>query len=142
MNRIYHTWDKWECYPAGFYNQRHPIADTSNQVAERQYADFLKNSVDFEAALIRVLKEWKNSCEHYLSNENMNRIAWLGQASACIAKKLPSCFRGGFNMLTEAEKETANLLALKYLNLWLVANGGEEIASLEDAQSKTVANLY
>jgi len=22
MTRIYHTWDKWECYPAGFYDNK------------------------------------------------------------------------------------------------------------------------
>ena len=30
-----------------------------------------------------VIVEWVNSCEHYLSNFAMNRIAWVGQAAMC-----------------------------------------------------------
>ena len=83
MNRIYHTWDKWECYPAGFYDEKPKFKATKEEL-ELMYADFLRNSTRFKAAAMRVIGEWKNSCEHYLSNENMNRIAWIGQASACI----------------------------------------------------------
>jgi hypothetical protein len=140
MNRIYHTWEKWECYPAGLYEDRPPdgisVAD-----APQRYAEFLRDTPRFEAALHRVITEWPNSCEHYLSNENMNRIAWLGQASACIALRLPSMFRGGFHRLTEAEQRTANETALKYLNQWLASRGEAEL-SMDEAQSKTLPNLY
>lgn len=140
MNRIYHTWDRWECYPAGFYEERAP-SGMSKDEAERAYADFLRDDDRFRGALARVLSEWPNSCEHYLSNENMNRIAWLGQASACIATGLPSCFRGGFNRLTTAEQERANATALDALNTWLLARG-EPTVTIDGAASRTVANLY
>lgn len=138
MKRIYHTWEKWECYPAGFYNDHAPpgVADP-----RRAYADFLRDDAQFRAALERVLEEWPDSCEHYLSNENMNRIAWLGQASACIALGLPAAFRGGFNLLTPEEKAIANQSALDALNRWLEARG-EEPKTQEAAQSLTVPNLY
>lgn len=138
MNRIYHTWDKWECYPAGFYETG--IDGLSKEEAEAKYANFL-SSDDFRKALDRVLAEWKNSCEHYLSNENMNRIAWLGQASACIWLGLPSCYRGGFNLLPKEEQEKADSIALEYLNKWL-QSVGEAPVDAQGAQSKTQANLY
>jgi hypothetical protein len=140
MNRIYHTWDKWECYPAGFYDDNPPNGMSSRD-ATQKYADFLRDTPRFSAALERVITEWPRSCEHYLSNENMNRIAWLGQASACIALGLPSAFRGGFHLLTPEEQQTANETALKALNCWLERRG-ESALSLEEAQSKTVPNLY
>jgi hypothetical protein len=140
MTRIYHTFYKWECYPAGFY-ESHPPEGKTKEDCERIYYELLCDSAQFEAALKRVIAEWKFSCEHYLSNENMNRIAWLGQASLCITHHIPSCFRGGFNLLTPAEQEAANLLALKYLNIWLARQGDNEL-DLLGAASKTEANLY
>ncbi len=140
MNRIYHTWDKWECYPAGFYEDRAPNG-LSKAEAEEAYRTFLADDAAFRVALQRVLTEWPKSCEHCLSNENMNRIAWLGQASACIALGLPAVFRGGFNRLTEAEQERANLTALEALNQWLIAHG-DTPRTLDTAASRTQANLY
>lgn len=140
MNRIYHTWDKWECYPAGFYED-HPPQDMSNDEATKAYAVFLRDIPRFRAALERVLAEWPNSCEHYLSNENMNRIAWLGQAAMCIDSGVPSAFRSGYNVLTDDEKREADETALEYLNIWL-ASRQEHQLTLETAESKTKANLY
>ncbi len=140
MERIYHTWDAWECYPAGFYEVRAPKA-LGDIDCEESYRTFLSDDDAFRAALGRVLAEWPNSCEHYLSNENMNRIAWLGQASMCIATGIPSRFRGGFYKLTEAQQARANATALEYLNRWLVSRGEPELAP-EAAQSKTEMNLY
>lgn len=140
MKRIYHTWDKWECYPAGFYENK-PPGNMTPKDAVQSYAKFLMDTERFEAALDRVITEWKNSCEHYLSNECMNRIAWLGQAAACIDSGLPSCFRGGFNLLGQDEKRVANEAALLALNRWLVARGEPEV-TLETAKSRLLVELY
>lgn len=145
MKRIYHTYDKWECYPAGFYEERPPESFNYNgdpAMAEEFYKNFLSDIPLFEENLEKVITQWKNSCEHYLTNENMNRIAWLGQASVCIYSGLPSKYRGGYNLLSEDQKQAADLTALKYLNKWLKANNFEEIKTLEEAQSKTQADLY
>lgn len=140
MKRIYHTFDKWECFPAGLYENQPPDGIPSKDAPDR-YAAFLRDTPAFEAALSRVVSEWKNSCEHYLTNENMNRIAWLGQASACIALGLPAVFRGGFNRLSEDEQRIANETALKWLNVWLEQNGHPSL-TMEEAASKSEANRY
>ena len=140
MNRIYHTWDKWECFKAGFY-ENSPPGNMTQEEGEEKYREFLADLKQFEKALKRLIVEWKNSCEHYLTNENMNRIAWLGQAAMAYAHKIPSCCRGGFNRLTEQQQKDADKMALKYLNKWLVAHGEQEL-KMEEAQSKTEANLY
>lgn len=139
MKRIYHVWSDWECYPAGFYEMRH--ASKSDEDCREEYADFLRDNDAFEEALTGVLRDWPNSCEHYLTNENMNRIAWLGQASMCYARGVPAIFRGGFNRLTDAEQSRANATALKYLNIWLTGHGHAEL-TMDAAQSKTEMNLY
>jgi ParB-like chromosome segregation protein Spo0J len=104
IRRILHTWDKWECYKNGFYEEHPPVGYTIES-AEMFYKNFLSNLELFEENLIKVTTEWKFSCEHYLTNENMNRVAWLGQASACIYNHMPARFRGGYNLLSEEQKK-------------------------------------
>lgn len=140
MKRIFHTWEKWECYPAGFYEDNPPDGMTPKE-ATHAYRDFLADIPRFERALERVTTEWVKSCEHYLSNDTMNRIAWLGQASMCIETRVPAAFRSGFNLLSKEQQRAADEAALRALNRWLVAHGDPEL-TLETAQSRTVANLY
>jgi hypothetical protein len=140
MKRIFHTWDKWECYPAGFYESR-PREELTAAQCEQIYRDLLRDIPVFEAALFTVITQWRNSCEHYLTNESMNRIAWLGQAALCVYRGIPSCFRGGFNLLTDEEKQAANLAALKFLNKWLVDRGKPKV-TLEQAGVAAKVNLY
>ena len=138
--RILHTFDKWECYPAGFYEDNPPSGMTAEE-CEIKYRDFLSDTEDFSLVLQSVIDNWIRSCEHYLSNENMNRIAWLGQASLCYKYRIPSRFRGGHNLLTDEQKKKADTTALKYLNKWLKKYNRPEI-TMEDAASKTENNLY
>lgn len=140
MNRIYHTWDKWECYPARFYENTPPGKMTDDECTET-YRAMLSDLDLFRAALQGVTMQWVNSCEHYLSNPNMNRIAWLGQASLAWMYGIPSRYRGGYNLLTDDEKAAADGAALDALNAWLVARG-EEPLTTETVQSRTQANLY
>lgn len=137
--RIYHTWDKWECYPAGFYENGKDGLD--DEVCKKSYADFLSDDDRFRAALERVLAEWGKSCEHYLTNEGMNRIAWLGQASACLALGLPSKYRSGYFLLSDDQQKAADLIALEYLNRWLTGRGFDPV-DLEGAGVRAKVNLY
>lgn len=140
MTRIYHTYEKWECYPAGFYESA-PGEKRTKEDCEKQYAELLRDKAQFKAALARVILEWVRSCEHYLSNDKMNRIAWLGQASLCIAKGIPSSYRNGFNRLNEAEQQAANEMALAALNRWLELRG-EPAVTMEQAGVNSKADLY
>lgn len=139
MKRIYHTWDKWECYPAGFYESKHPTLD--DETCRNEYAKFLRDIPRFYAAAYAVLALWPRSCEHYLSNENMNRIAWIGQSAMCYDTGIPAVYRGGFMRLTPDEQAAANECALGVLNFWLRSRGEKQL-TMTEAQSKTEANLY
>jgi len=124
-NRVFHTYDKWECHKAGFYNTT--MDGMTKSQCHESYREFLSNHEEFSGALSHVIDEWSHSCEHYLTNIAMNRIAWLGQAAACYARGIPSVFRGGFFLLTEDQQEQANTIALEYLNKWLESRGGEPV---------------
>jgi hypothetical protein len=124
-NRVFHTHDKWECAKAGFYSST--VEGKTKEQCKLEYAEFLSNTDQFAEALKMVFKEWPTSCEHYLTNIAMNRIAWLGQASMCIARGIPSQFCLGFNLLTSDQQEAANETALTALNEWLSGRGMDQV---------------
>lgn len=138
-NRIFHTFDKWECHKAGFYELTKD--GMSKADCERAYAAFLADLPAFRDGLEHVISEWKHSCEHYLTNTSMNRVAWLGQAAMCYATGVPSCFRGGYYQLTEPQRDAANQLAFEYLNKWLAENG-RELATFDDAMPDRQVDIY
>lgn len=139
-NRIFHTFDKWECNKAGFYASK--LDGYSTEECEDIFANFLKDSKKFRDTLKKVTKEWKHSCEHYLTNKSMNRIAWLGQASVCYATGVPSRFSSGWSKLSTEEQDIANEIALKELNKWLKDNGREELEMSEALSEGRQVEIY
>ena len=138
-NRVFYTHDKWECFKAGFY------ATTKDGMTKDQceaaYAEFLADTERFKLALEHVISEWTHSCEHYLTNASMNRIAWLGQAAMCYDTGVPAVFRSGFSLLSEEQQNKANETALIYLNKWLDSYNTEKL-TLEEGLSGKQMNLY
>jgi hypothetical protein len=55
---------------------------------------------------------------------------------------IPSVFRSGFSLLTEAEQASANQIALEYLNKWLEANGREAITMEEAYSNGRQSDIY
>lgn len=130
--RIFRTFDKWECHKAGFYAGKKD-GMTAEQ-CEKAYAEYLSDSERFKEGLDGVLNEWINSCEHYLTNKAMNRIAWLGQAAMCYSTGVPSKFCAGFNLLSPEQQDKANQIALDALNFWMKKYNREPL-TMEDALS-------
>jgi ParB-like chromosome segregation protein Spo0J len=128
-SRIFHTYDKWECHKAGFY--KGSFDGLSKDECEAMYVEVLSDQPRFASILEKVISEWVHSCEHYLTNAAMNRLAWLGQAAVCYDTGVPSAFRGGWFLLTDEDRDLANQTALEYLNKWLVDNGREQVTLAE-----------
>jgi len=123
--RIFHTYDKWECHKAGFYKNKKE--GWSNEQCENEYIRILSDVNLFAKILGKVIVEWKHSCEHYLTNKSMNRIAWLGQAAVCYESGVPSVYSYAWFKLNDREQNEANKVALKYLNKWMRNNGFSEV---------------
>lgn len=122
MQRIYHPWHKWECFRAGFFNSSADIPDYEARVA---YMNFLADLPRFQSGISRVFCEWPHSCDQFLSNENINRIAWIGQSAMCIETGVPAIFRGGFKLLSVRGRAAANNLAEQNLMAWLKQKGND-----------------
>lgn len=108
-------WTEWECYRAGMYDGGIAV---EMQIGREMYATFLRDVHRFGAATRRVLDEWPRSCLHFLSKTSINRVAWMGQAAACIDMGLSRKYRSGFMLLSSTEKHRANLVAIEAIKLW------------------------
>jgi hypothetical protein len=139
-NRIFHTYDKWECQKSGFYNSKSD--KFSNEEARVEFVNVLTDLNRFENALQKVITEWKYSCEHYLTNKAMNRIAWIGQASVCIDSGVPSSYSGAWFDLSKEQQDEANQLALKYINKWMQANDRNTLSMKEAISEGRQVELY
>lgn len=138
--RIFHTYDKWECEKAGLYKQS--VDGMKADECKEAYRAFLADTERFRAASEKVISEWENSCEHYLTNFAMNRIAWIGQASMCYETGIPSKFCSGFSLLTDEQKEAANQVALDTLNKWLASHGMEGVTMEQALNASSQVELY
>lgn len=121
MKRIWHPWDKWECYRNGFYARSAPPGISRDDALE-MYAAFLRSD-QFRPAINLVFRDWPISCEHFLTNDKINRVAWLGQSSMCICTGIPAIFRAGFKLLTPEQQSTANGVAEQELRQWIIRAG-------------------
>lgn len=139
-NRVFHTYDKWECYKAGFYATT--VSGMTKDQAESKMAQFLCNLPAFRKALKHVTDEWVHSCEHYLTNTAMNRIAWLGQAAVCYALGIPAAYRGGWFIMTKAQQEAACKVALAALNRWAKKTGRGKLTLEEAAPPDREVEIY
>lgn len=138
--RVFHTYDKWECVKAGFYATTKD-GWTSEQ-CENAYKTLLSDCGAFEQAARRVVAEWPLSCEHYLTNAAMNRLAWIGQAAVCITTGVPSRFSGGWSLLTSEQQEAANRVAHKVLTEWLTSRQMESVEFEEAAAIGRQVEIY
>lgn len=139
-SRIFHTYDKWECEKAGFYAQK--VDGKTSSECEAMYRDFLADTERFRCAANSVIEEWKNSCEHYLTNFAMNRIAWIGQAAMCYETGIPSKYCSGYNLLSDEQKQAANEVALDVLNDWLLQNGRDPVEMNEAMSAGRQVEIY
>lgn len=115
--RIFHTFDKWECHKAGFY--QNTKEGMSHEECEAEYVRILTDQKLFASILEKVTSEWVYSCEHYLTNVAMNRIAWLGQAAVCYESGVPARYSSAWSRIPKEDQEKANQTALNALNNWL-----------------------
>ena len=134
--------DKGRTEDGGMKEGRKEVEGKKEDECKQEYAKFLSDSERFSKALDGVVSEWKHSCEHYLTNTAMNRIAWLGQAAMCYATGIPSKYCSGFNLLTDKEKEAANGVALISLNEWLRKTNQDEVSMEEGLNLGKQVEIY
>lgn len=125
--KIWHPWNKWECFQAGFWG---PFPEGINKSrGEQMYKEFFLSG-KFRKTLMMVLKEWPFSCEHNLTSPSLNKIAWGGQAAAAYALGIPAECRAGFNLLSPEVQQEMNEISKQCILTWYEENGYEPFENL------------
>lgn len=91
-----------------------------------QRESFLEKAIKFTGDaelygkwMLKVIKKWKYSCEHNLTNTAMNRQAWVGHAACCLAIGCPEDItRLAWSFLTEDQQNKANKKADEAIEKW------------------------
>lgn len=116
IKRIYHHIDKWEEAKTKMWST----------LPKEQEDEYLKKAIEFTGNhkiygkyMMKVIDNWKYSCEHNLSNVSINRQAWIGHSACAIAFDCPEYIvRKAWNYLTEDQRIKANKEADKAIKKW------------------------
>lgn len=116
MERIYHSHEKWEEYPAGLW--RSVYGEERDSLLKRAI-EFTGDAELYGSFMLRIIREWPFSCEHNLTCEEMNRQAWIGHAACCLAIECPEDItRLAWHQLTKQQQDDANKKADEAIKQW------------------------
>ena len=116
IDRIWHDYRKWEGFNHGLYNEN---KDDGKMERINQSKLLLKDPISLMISMYGVIDQWKYETEQFLSNQNSNRQAWLGQAACCLNHGASeSETRTAWNQLSINQMERANMVADAIILEW------------------------
>lgn len=69
--------------------------------------------------MLEVIEKWPYSCEHNLTNNSLNKIAYLGQAACCLYAKVPATVTmEAWSKVPEKFRNEADEIAAEVLTIW------------------------
>jgi hypothetical protein len=114
MTKIYHPYWLWE------ENRYNMWGEVDNQYARKlETVDFMIDTNLFGVWMMKVVNDWRYSCEQNLNNGDGNRRAWIGQAAVAYASQVPEHItRQAWAYLTEEQKKRADDKADEAILRW------------------------
>jgi len=81
--------------------------------------DFTGDHSLYGSYMVRVVREWPISCENALTDDTINRKAWVGHAAVALALQIPEDItRKAWGHLSGEQKFLANREAEKAISIW------------------------
>ena len=118
MKRVYHHYQMWEDFRNGMWKN---IQHSAEPKMLQRAIEFTGDAELYGSYMMRVIAEWPNACEHNLTNDSMNRLAWVGHAACSMAIKCPEYItRRAWGMLTEEQRVAANRKAELAVATWML----------------------
>ena len=116
MQRIFHHYNLWEDYHAKMYDE----SKDGRKERVLKAAHILGTPDICREAMEKVVAEWTIATEYNLSNAEINRKAWLGQAAcSCYGGVHEDETREAWGIMTEAQRIEANRIAATIIKKWL-----------------------
>lgn len=122
MKRVFHPFWTWEEIQFGMWNN---VSNVPEHLARA--IKFTGDHVLYGSFMRRVTLEWPISCEHNLTDEAMNRKAWIGHAATALAISCPEHItRMAWGHLTEEQRDLANRQAQDAIDSWIATYQGKD----------------
>lgn len=116
IKRVYHPFNVWEDYKNGFYNN---CTGKEKESKIKSALEMFNDSGLTSLYMNKVIEEWKYSCEHNLTNDSMNKIAYIGQAACCIYDNIPNTVTMEvWSMLDKEVQDRSNNIAEQVIEKW------------------------
>jgi hypothetical protein len=116
MKRIYHPYWLWEDHKAGFYEN---CSGENKELLILKGIEMFNCEIKTKENMLRVINEWQYSCEHNLTNESLNKIAYIGQSACCLYSNIPNKVTMEiWNKLEKNVQDRSNKIANDILNIW------------------------
>lgn len=123
MKRIFHHYSLWEDFHAGMYDE----SKDGRKERVKKAAFILGTPEICREAMEKVVSEWQRATEYNLSNAEINRKAWLGQAAcSCYAGIHEDETREAWGIMTEPQRIEANRIAASIIKAWVYVREREE----------------
>ena len=122
MKRIFHPYTIMEDYLNGMYEEEKD--GRSERI--KKACGILGNKKTCREAMEMAVKQWKYATEYNLSNDKINKRAWLGQACCSIyANVHEDETRESWGMLIDIQREEANRIADEIISKWILERQGQ-----------------
>lgn len=116
MKRIYHPYNLWEDYKYGFYDN---CSGSEKQNKIDKAIEMFNSESLTRKYMNKVVDEWKYSCEHNLTNESLNKIAYIGQAACCLYADIPNTITmEAWSKLSKDVQNRSDEIAKEVINKW------------------------
>ncbi len=115
IKQKFHHFSKWEDFKGGLYKTNVERYGDKVQMS----ADLLSNQDEFFDVAIEMFSKWVYSTEQNLTDNMINKKAWIGQASCCFNHQAPdyATIEAWWSLSDEIKVE-ANNTAKKALKKW------------------------
>ena len=110
----------WEDFKCGFYDN---ISGKNKDELILKVVEMFNDEQKTISNMNKVIVQWKYSCEHNLTNESLNKIAYIGQSACCIYANVPCTITmEAWSLLSDDVKKRSDKIAKQVLNKWVNNN--------------------
>jgi hypothetical protein len=128
IQKIWHPFERWE--DLGMWRD---ITKAESQLYLEKSIEFTGDAILYGAWMLKVLSQFPISCEHHITDQSINRRAWIGHAACYLAIGCPEYItRKAWAFLTEQQQIDANKQADIAIETWERAYEAKNIGMEEN----------
>lgn len=115
--QIFHPYWKWECYQNGMWRKETKDYEEKELPKIIEFTGCNKN---YGSAMMEVIKKWRYTIEHNLTDNSINKRAFIGHSACCFKFGWPEYLvRAAWNTLNDRQQYLANKQADKAIESFL-----------------------